>query len=113
MKNFRSVIILFFVTCLFLLSCNNIFAETATKVVIIPFTLDAQTPDPEMRKKIPSMLGQMLEKEGAKVEYLSDFTESVQDWTHEQFSRLGLQKGADYLLTGSMFVAGESVSIDS
>lgn len=94
------------------LNIHTVFAQTA-KVIILPFSIESKTPNQQLQDKIPALIGQLLEKEGAAVEILSETSKPIDTLTSDDISKIGLQSGADYILKGSLFVAGESVSIDS
>jgi len=110
-KGFISIILLS------LLFSGDLFAQTDIKqtdikVAIIPFSLDAKRSDHQIKKKIPLMISEKLEQEGAKV-ILLDVQQNTEEWDFDQFRKFGIESGVDYILTGSLFVAGESISIDS
>jgi len=94
------------------LSCEILFAETVIKVGVTPFSIEAETPNPKLQSKIPLMIIEKLEKEGAKVEFLNAY-QDTESWDSSRFRKLGIESGVDYILTGSIFVAGEGVSINS
>ena len=91
---------------------NNSFADTNIKIAILPFSLDAKQPNDQLMKKIPLLISQKLEEEGTKV-VISDLKDDVTSWTFSQFRSFGIKTGVDYILTGSVFLAGQSISIDS
>ncbi|NOX32714.1 MAG: outer membrane protein assembly factor BamA, partial [Deltaproteobacteria bacterium] len=110
----KSILIIAFtfaaLTCF--LSGQDLFAATRLKVAIIPFSLDAKKPDIQMKNKIPLMISEKLEKEGAKVILLKG-VQNAEEWDFAQFRKLGIKSGVDYILTGSVFIAGKGISIDS
>lgn len=91
---------------------DDLFAETDITVGILPFSIDASQADPNIQTKIPLMISEKLKQEGAKV-VLLERQQNTDDWDFSQFRKLGIETGADYILTGSIFVAGESISIDT
>ncbi|MBU8848616.1 MAG: outer membrane protein assembly factor BamA [Desulfobacterales bacterium] len=106
-----------FIILLNLLFSGDLFAQTDTKqtgvkVAIIPFSLDAKQPGHQIKNKIPLMISEKLEQEGAKVIFLETW-QNTEEWDFLQFRKLGIESGVDYIMTGSIFVAGESISIDS
>ncbi|MFH2060411.1 MAG: outer membrane protein assembly factor BamA [Pseudomonadota bacterium] len=113
MINLRLALFLIFSTFFIFVCKSTIQAETATKVAIIPFLADSQKTDSTIQNKIPSMISDLLKKEGAIVQLLSAMDQPFQDLDHTQFKKIGIENGADYILTGSIFVAGNSISIDS
>ncbi len=98
------------------LSCalfqGNLFAGTSIKVAILPFSLEAKQPNDQLMKKIPLLISQKLEEEGTKV-VISDLEDDTANWDFSQFRKFGIKTGVDYILTGSVFLAGQSISIDS
>ncbi len=104
--------ILFVTVLLFVISFGNLFAETTVKIAILPFSLDAQQGNEQLKNKIPALLLEKLESEGAKVA-LPDLEDNIDNWEFKQFQNFGIKTGVDYILTGSVFVAGQSISIDS
>ncbi|MCP3872522.1 MAG: outer membrane protein assembly factor BamA [Desulfobacteraceae bacterium] len=110
----KSISRVLFVICIltvFLIS-SDLLAQTKIKVAILPFSIDAKDPNSQIKNKIPVMISEKLEQEGTKV-ILSDIQENIEEWEFSQFRKFGIESGVDYVLTGSIFVAGESVSIDS
>ena len=104
--------VLFVTVLLFVISLGNLFAETTVKIAILPFSLDAQQGNEQLKNKIPALLLEKLESEGAKV-VLPDLEDNIDNWEFKQFKNFGIKTGVDYILTGSVFVAGQSISIDS
>lgn len=95
----------------------ELFAQTDTEqtdisVAILPFSLDAKQSDHLIKNKIPLMISEKLEQEGAKVILLED-QQNTEDWDFARFRKSGIESGVDYILTGSIFIAGESISINS
>lgn len=113
MNKFKRVESVFFLIVFILLSISVAHAESVTKIIITPFSIDAENPNSEIAQKIPLMISDLLKNEGAQVSTVKNLNESVEKWSPNQFSRLGIQAGADYILTGSIFIAGDSISIDS
>ena len=105
-------IIFIFAILTFPLVNGNLFAETDIKVAIIPFSIDAKQPNRQMKTKIPLMISEKLEQEGAKVIF-PEAAPDTEEWDFSRFRKFGIESGVDYILTGSVFVAGESISIDS
>ncbi len=91
---------------------NNLFAATNITVGILPFKAIASQPNPQIENKISSMIAKKLEEEGAKVIFLEEEAKA-QNLTFSQIQKLGIQSGTDYILTGSIFIAGQGISIDS
>ena len=106
-----------FIILLSLLFSGDLFAQaeikqTDIKVAIIPFSLDAKQVNQQIKNRIPLMISEKLEQEGAKV-ILLEAWQNTEEWDFSQFRKFGIESGVDYILTGSLFVAGESISIDS
>lgn len=91
---------------------NPGMANAETKIAIIPFSLDAEYPNQQIQIKITSMISDSLEQEGAKVLF-SDTFRGVEKWDYNQFRKFGIESGVDYILTGSIFQAGQGISIDT
>ncbi|MCK5836735.1 MAG: outer membrane protein assembly factor BamA, partial [Desulfobacula sp.] len=103
-----AIVTIFF--CLWV--CGDSFAETDIKVAILPFSLDAKHPNEGLKAKIPLMISEKLEQEGTMVIF-SETKQDMHQWNFAQFKTYGIELGVDYILTGSVFMAGESISIDS
>ncbi|WP_300457408.1 outer membrane protein assembly factor BamA [Desulfobacula sp.] len=103
-----AIVTIFF--CLWV--CGDLFAETDIKVAILPFSLDAKHPNEGLKTKIPLMISEKLEQEGAMVIF-SETKQDMHQWDFQQFRTYGIELGVDYILTGSVFMAGESISIDA
>lgn len=107
---FRKLFTVTFLLCL--LISGDLFAKTDIKIAIMPFSLDAKLPAPQMTDKIVSMISERLEQEGARTIILK-LQENSENWSFSKFKKFGIKSGVDYILTGSVFAAGESISIDS
>ncbi|MFH2093954.1 MAG: outer membrane protein assembly factor BamA [Pseudomonadota bacterium] len=113
MINLRLTLSLILCTVFILFLASTTQAETATKIAIFPFSIDSQTPNPAIVNKISSLLSDLLTKEGAIVQVLLPADTSFQDFDYVRLKKIGIENGADYILIGSLFVAGDSISIDS
>ncbi|MDA8135995.1 MAG: outer membrane protein assembly factor BamA [Desulfobacteraceae bacterium] len=82
------------------------------KIAIFPFSISANKPNQQIQEKIKQMIAENLEKEGATVIF-PEGQPDINDWDITRFKTYGIQAGVDYILTGSLFVAGEAISIDS
>ncbi|MCP4762025.1 MAG: outer membrane protein assembly factor BamA, partial [archaeon] len=82
------------------------------KIAILPFSLEARQSNDKLLKEIPLLISKKLELEGTKV-VLAQLKENPDKWNFQQFRKYGIEKGVDYILTGSVFLAGQSISIDS
>jgi outer membrane protein insertion porin family len=96
----------------FLLFACDLCADTNVKIAIFPFSISASKPNQQIQGKIKQMIAENLEKEGATVIF-PEGQPDINDWDITRFKTYGIQAGVDYILTGSLFVAGEGISIDS
>ncbi len=96
----------------FLLFACDLCADTNVKIAIFPFSISANKPNQQIQEKIKQMIAENLEKEGATVIF-PEGQPDINDWDITRFKTYGIQAGVDYILTGSLFVAGEAISIDS
>ncbi len=113
------------ITVLFcLLPCGNLFADTSMKIAILPFSLDSKQPNDKLKEKILLLISQQLEEEGTKVVIPElepglkpglkpELRDDITNWDFSQFRKFGIKTGVDYILTGSIFLAGQSISINS
>ena len=104
--------ILFISVLLCVVSHGNLYAKTAVKVAILPFSLVAQQDNEQIKNKIPLLLLEKLELEGAEV-LMPEIEDNIDQWDFQQFRKFGIKTGVDYILTGSIFIAGQSISINS
>ena len=111
---FKSILkIIFIISFLFnFIFCNSLYAGSDVKMAILPFSVDAQQDHEKLKNKIPQLLSEKLQEEGIKILLLSSEKKSAQ-WRFSEFRKLGIKTGVDYILTGSLFIAGESISIDA
>jgi len=101
-----------FIVLIVLLFAGDLFADASVKIAIFPFSISASGPNKQIQEKIPLMISEKLEQEGTKVFFPKtppDFT----DWKFPEFKKYGIESGVDFILTGSIFIAGEGISIDS
>ena len=96
----------------FLLFACDLCADTNVKIAIFPFSISASKPNQQIQEKIKQMIAENLEKEGATV-ILPEAQPDIKNWDITRFKTYGIQAGVDYILTGSLFFAGEGISIDS
>lgn len=107
LKNAFTFSILFF-----LLSVCHVSADTNVKIAVFPFSVSASRPNQQIQEKIKLMIAENLKKEGAVVIF-PEVPPDINNWDFLQFKTYGIQTGVDYVLTGSLFIAGEAISIDS
>lgn len=101
----------FFGVLILLFACN-LFADTNTKIAILPFSLSADKPNQQIQDKIKLMISENLKKEGITVIF-PDTQPNTKSWDPAQFKSYGMNLGVNYILSGSAFVAGDAISIDS
>ena len=96
----------------FLMFACDLCADTNVKIAIFPFSISASKPNQQLQEKIRLMISENLKKEGATVIF-PEIQPDINDWNISRLKTYGIQAGVDYILTGSLFVAGEGISIDS
>ena len=106
----KKVLVICILLCV--VSHGNLFAKTAVKVAILPFSLVAQEENEQLINKISLLLLEKLELEGAKV-LIPKLEENIDQWNFQQYRKFGIKTGVDYILTGSVFIAGQGISINS
>ncbi|MBF0228953.1 MAG: outer membrane protein assembly factor BamA [Desulfamplus sp.] len=96
------------------------------KVGILPFQINAPSNMDYLKKSLPSMLSENLKNEGAGT-ILMDLADVQSTALRDKFlnarigdyleqgeiQKIGLEKGVDYLVWGSLFIAGGQISIDA
>jgi len=99
---------------------NGVYADSNVNIAIFPFSIYASQPndqvhDPvhnQLKNKIPLMLLENLEHEGAKIIFVKDdINKKLLDYSN--FREQGIKLGVDYLIIGSVFIEGQSISIDA
>ncbi len=95
-----------------LVMANTLFAASQVKVAVLPFDLQAQTPNPTLVQSIPQMLKERLEKDGAQVILVPGVTD-YSNWDYDRFRTEGIRLGVDWIVTGHMFMSGKRLSIDA
>ncbi len=112
MKKRSAEKIVSFIIFISLISVSQVFAETNIKIAIFPFsTLTAQD-NKQIGDKIPLLIADKLGKDGAGTEFIEDYSDK-DEWDYKKFREEGIKLGVDYIIIGSVFVAGERISIDS
>ncbi|MCK5096594.1 MAG: outer membrane protein assembly factor BamA, partial [Desulfobacteraceae bacterium] len=102
-------ILIIFIFCFLI---KDLFAEPNIKIAIFPFSIYASQPHDKIENKIPLMISEKLESEGTKIIFVKDNTDK-ESWDYSQFRKQGIKLGVDYLITGSAFIEGNSISIDT
>ncbi len=106
------------IVSLFLVS--TLAAEEQVTVAVFPFSIQASqesgmTTDQNTQKTgeaLAAMLKEKLEKEGARVIFIKDFSDT-EAWDYSAFKKQGIQLGVDQIITGNIFMAGQRISIDA
>ncbi len=107
---FKKIIIWIGLAVLLLL--HPVAAEQKVKVAIFPLKTISDNPQVQVAGKIEAMIAEKLELEGAQVIFAKATTPAV-SWDYAQFREQGIKLGVDYILTGTLFVAGQGLSIDA
>ncbi|WDP86359.1 MAG: outer membrane protein assembly factor BamA [Desulfobacter sp.] len=81
-------------------------------VAVFPFAVQAEAPNEKVRTALPQMLKEKLEKDGAKI-ILIKTNADTSVWEYPQFRKEGIRLGADWIITGNIFIAGQGISIDT
>ncbi len=106
---FKKIII--WIGLIVLLSIHPAVADQKIKVAVFPLKAISDNPQPQLVKKIEAMIAEKLELEGAQVLFPRTEILAV-SWDYPQFREQGIELGVDYILTGTLFVAGQGLSID-
>ncbi|MFU8769093.1 MAG: outer membrane protein assembly factor BamA [Desulfotignum sp.] len=104
----KAALVWFMVFCL----TPWLYADQPVSVAVFPFSIQAPQPQDQLREAIPLMLKESLEKEGARVILVKDFTDT-DAWDAARFRQEGIRLGVDHIITGNIFVAGQQISIDA
>ncbi|THB81511.1 MAG: outer membrane protein assembly factor BamA, partial [Desulfobacteraceae bacterium] len=89
-----------------------VHAEKKVAIGIFPVSVLSDQPNQMLGERISLMLAQKLEEEGIKCVFLKDQI-NTDTWSLDEFRSEGIKTGADFMITGSAFLAGESISIDT
>ena len=100
---------------LWLLPLSAGAAQKSISVLVLPFEINAAADASYLAAEIPTVIGKHLESEGAAVlplpqEFLTPARPS--GWSYEQIRRVGMQAGADAVLSGSLTLIGQQFSLD-
>lgn len=108
--NFKkiSLIVIFFI----LFFSVNVFAEDKVKVGIIPFVIHADKDIKHLETSLPKMISEKLDADGAETILLNEVL-PVADLDDKKIQEIGIRYGVDYLVWGSLFMAGGQLSIDA
>jgi outer membrane protein insertion porin family len=88
------------------------YADQQVSVAIFPFSIQASSPHDKLKDRLPVILKENLEKEGARVIFVKDDSDK-DDWDAARFRQEGIRLGVDHIITGNIFIAGRGVSIDA
>ena len=91
---------------------SGLSADQTISVAIFPFSVQADQPNENLKDDVPLMLKQTLEKEGARVIFVKDYSDK-DAWDPAKFRQEGIRLGVDKIITGNIFVADQSISIDT
>ena len=106
------------IICMTLLLCatavTGVHAQEPPAVLLVPFEVFSGEDLGYLRNQIPEMIHRQLKDKGGRVELMTDTDFSGLKHTDVAgYRRLGLQRGADYVLWGSITWIGTSYSIDA
>jgi len=90
----------------------KLYAEQTVSVAVFPFSVIASQPHESLGKDLPRMVGNRLEQEGARVVYVPEFIDT-ETWDAARFRQEGIRLGVDHIITGNIFISGNSISIDT
>ncbi|MCP4630723.1 MAG: outer membrane protein assembly factor BamA [bacterium] len=91
-------------------------AQQTVRVVILPFTINAQEDLSYLQKEIPQAIKNQLEQEGAKVLVIDRATfdsRNMQVGNIKDILTIGLETGTDYIVWGSLTWIGQNFSLDA
>jgi len=112
MTKFVSKNIFILILLIFSFLLKDVFAESNINIAIFPFSIYASQSNDRIKDKIPLMISEKLQDEGAKTIFVKDNIDR-QSWDYSQFREQGIKLGVDYLITGSVFIEGKGISIDT
>ncbi|MCP4719871.1 MAG: outer membrane protein assembly factor BamA, partial [Desulfobacteraceae bacterium] len=104
-------------TCVvYLILISNLSAEQQISVAVFPFSIQASQSNDQanekMSERLAGMIKEKLEKDGAKVVFVKDFSDK-EAWNYSAFRQEGIKLGVDRIITGNIFIAGQRISIDA
>lgn len=109
--NILPPIVLFFVL-LFFVTLSTAIAEEKVKVGIFPFEINAPSNMDHLNKNVQSMIAENLKAQGAQT-ILMDQNIQSNALDYAMVQNIGLDHGLDYMIWGSLFIAGGQTSIDA
>ncbi|MCK5695388.1 MAG: outer membrane protein assembly factor BamA [Desulfobacula sp.] len=110
----KNIFIFTILICSFLV--KDLFADSNINIAIFPFSIYASQPHDrihdQIKNKIPLMILEKLDHEGAKIIFADEVLDKkLLDYS--DFREQGIKLGVDYLIIGSIFIEGQSISIDT
>ncbi|MBI9089141.1 MAG: outer membrane protein assembly factor BamA [Desulfobacterium sp.] len=97
---------------LILFCCVPVSAEDKVTVGILPFTVHADEGMNHLDKSLAKMMSANFEKDGAETVVLDEMPAGI-DLGYKKIQEIGIRYGVDYLVWGSVFMAGGRLSIDA
>ena len=103
-----------FILILFIFSflIKDVFAESKINIAVFPFSIYSSQPHDQLKDKIPLMILEKLQEEITKPIFVKDNIDK-QSWDDSKFREQGIKLGVDYIITGSVFIEGKGISIDT
>ncbi len=101
-----------FILLIFSLLIEDVFAEPKINIAVFPFSIYSSQPHDQLKDKIPLMISEKLNSEDTKTIFVKEKVDPL-SWDYSQFREQGIKLGVDYLITGSVFIEGDAVSIDT
>jgi len=97
---------------IFSLIVSKAGAEEKVKVGIFPFEINAPSNMDHLKLKLPSMVAENLKSQGADpLSMKSSIPGNLLDYMAVQ--KIGVENGLDYMVWGTIFIAGGQISIDA
>ncbi len=112
MTKFVSKKIFILILLIFSFLIKDVFADSNINIAVFPFSLYSSQSHDQIKDKIPLMISKKLQEEGVKTIFTKDNIDK-QSWDYSQFREQGIKLGVDYLITGSVFIEGKGISIDT
>ncbi|MCP4115176.1 MAG: outer membrane protein assembly factor BamA [Desulfobacteraceae bacterium] len=97
---------------LILFCCVNVSAEDKVTVGILPFSVHADQGINHLDKKLAGMMSENFRKDGAATVVLDEVPAGT-GLGYRKIREIGIRYGVDYLVWGSVFMAGGRLSIDA
>ncbi|MBF0389640.1 MAG: outer membrane protein assembly factor BamA [Desulfamplus sp.] len=119
----NSVVNIIAIALLLLVMCIStaLAEDKSVKVGILPFEVNAPSNMEHLKKNFPEMVAENLKKQGAQTVLITEtngtniakYITTKPPYTTLEIQKIGLEIGVDYLVWGSIFVAGGQISVDS